>query len=273
MNFVIQLFPMPVIIPLCIGAFAIGITLLYASWRDLKERRVPFPTWYPMLAVAVPMAVLTYLSLFSLDARTAAGYLVLAMVFCGVFYFSAAYLHLFGGADAWALIFITACIPLFPAEPFLGIPMLAFFPFSVLVNAVILNLATPFGIFLWNVWKGNRAPLRYMFVGFPVEGSRIEDTFGFIMEDFYEEDGQVRRRFIGFGEALRRMVGGERRMYTKDLKREPDRYASELRLYRDAGRVWISYGIPFIIPITAGFFSALFAGDILFELMQWIMGG
>ncbi|MDT8358115.1 MAG: A24 family peptidase C-terminal domain-containing protein [Methanomicrobiaceae archaeon] len=264
---------MPVIIPLCICAFAVGITLLYASWRDLEERRVPFPTWYPMLTVAVPMAGWTYLSLFLLDMRAAAAYLVLAAVFCGVFYFSAAYLHLFGGADAWALIFITACIPLFPIEPLLGRPLISFFPFSVLVNAVILNLATPLGIFLWNLWKKNRAPLRYMFVGFPVEGSRIEHAFGFIMEDFYEEEGQVRRRFIGFGEALRRMVRGERRMYTKDLKRDPERYAGELRLYRDAGKVWISYGIPFIVPITAGFFSALFAGDLLFELIQWTLGG
>ncbi|WP_243669677.1 hypothetical protein [Methanoculleus chikugoensis] len=34
----------------------------------------------------------------------------------------------------------------------------------------------------------------------------------------------------------------------------------------------MSYGIPFIIPIAAGFLTALFMGDILYVIMKAIAG-
>lgn len=265
--------------PLVIGSVAIVITLCYASVLDIRARRVPFRTWYPMLAVAGPMAAFTYYTLFQYDLRIALAYAVMAAVFCALFYVFAAYLHLFGGADAWALIFITACVPLFPIEPLLGYPMpgsapVAFFPLSVLMNAVVLNLATPFGILALNLAKGNRAPVRYMLVGFPVRGDRIEEAFGFVMEDFdMDENGVLSRRFISFGDAIRRMIAGTRRMYTQDLKRHPEEYREELALYRKAGTVWISYGVPFMIPITAGFITAFFIGDLIITLITLVIGG
>ena len=41
----------------------------------------------------------------------------------------------------------------------------------------------------------------------------------------------------------------------------------ELALYRKAGTVWISYAVPFIIPITAGFVTAVIFGDFLLAAM------
>jgi len=64
-----------------------------------------------------------------------------------------------------------------------------------------------------------------------------------------------------------------KRVYTKDLKRYPERYRKELALYRKAGMVWISYGVPFIVPILAGFVTALLGGDILFTAMKAVAGG
>ncbi|RPJ50105.1 MAG: peptidase A24, partial [Methanobacteriota archaeon] len=191
----------------------------------------------------------------------------IAAVFCLIFYFFVA-LHFFGGADGWALIFIALCIPVFPATPLWGYPPLQFLPFSVLANAVILNLAAPLGIFLFNAHQGNRAPFPYTFFGFPVRGERIAETYGFVMEEITDQNGILERRFIGIGASLSRMVaGGPRRMYTKDLREHPDQYRSELELYRRAGSVWISYAVPFIVPITAGFLTAVIFGDILFTAM------
>jgi len=257
---------------LVIASMAVAFTLGYASLLDLRERRVPFRTWYPMLAIAVPMAAWTYLALLISDTQLALGIIGAAAIFCGLFYFLAAYVHLFGGADAWAMIFITACIPLFPIEPLFGYPPLFFFPLVVFLNAVLLNIATPLGIFVMNIIRGNRAPLHYMFVGFPVDGNGIEDTFGFIMEEFDEQDGKLTRQFITFRGALRRMIAGERRMYTRDLKRNPEQYTQELAHYRNAGKVWISYGVPFIVPITAGFLTAVFFGDLIYAAMTAIYG-
>ncbi|MDG6257374.1 MAG: A24 family peptidase C-terminal domain-containing protein [Methanomicrobiaceae archaeon] len=257
---------------LVIASLAVAVTLGYASILDLRDRRVPFRTWYPMLAIAAPMAAWTYLALFISDTTLALGIIGAVALFCGLFYFLAAYVHLFGGADAWAMIFITACIPLFPFEPLFGNALIGFFPLVVFMNAVILNIATPIGIFLMNIIRGNRAPLHYMFVGFPVDGDGIENTFGFVMEDFGEHDGELTRRFITFRGAMRRMIDGDRRMYTRDLKRNPDQYARELDLYRRAGTVWISYGVPFIVPITAGFLTAVFFGDLIYVAITTIYG-
>ncbi|HOS67959.1 MAG TPA: A24 family peptidase C-terminal domain-containing protein, partial [Methanoculleus sp.] len=109
-------------------------------------------------------------------------------------------------------------------------------------------------------------------LGFPVDGKTIQNEFGFVMEDIEEEDGRLVRRFVGFAGSLGRMVRGEQRIYTKDLRLHPEDYERELALYRKAGRVWISYGIPFIIPIAAGFLTALFIGDILFVIMATFAG-
>lgn len=262
-----------VYLALVISSAAIGLTLLYASVLDLRERRVPFRTWYPMLVIAIPMALFTYIGLFSDSVRFASGLLLLSAMLCFFYYFASAYLHLFGGADAWAMIFVTACVPLFPFEPFVGYPIIAYLPLSVIMNAVLLNLVTPLGIFATNCFRKNRGPIRYMLVGFPVDGNSIQDEFGFVMEEFTEnEDGTVTRRYLSFTEAICRMIRGNRRLYTQDFKRNPDEYVEELRIYRKVGTVWISYGVPFIIPICAGFIFAIFIGDIMTILIQALSG-
>jgi preflagellin peptidase FlaK len=261
------------ILPLMVTSVAVVATLLYASLLDIRDRRVPFPTWYPMLAVSLPMVAWFYFSIFLEGGLpTVLYYLVLCGLFSAVFYLFA-YFGLFGGADAWALIFLTICIPAFPLEPIGGFPPLGFLPFSVLVNAVVLNLFTPLGICIMNVVKGNHAPFPYPFLGFPVEGDSIEYSYGYIMEDIREVDGVISRRFLTIREALGGIISGEGRVYTKDLRQHPERYGEELGLYRKAGKIWISYGVPFIVPITAGLLSALVVGDLLLIVMMILTGG
>jgi len=198
-------------------------------------------------------------------------FILLPAVFCGVFY-TFGRMHLFGGADAWALIFISLCVPTFPFTPLLGIPPLGFLAFSALINALLLNLVAPIGIFVINLARGNRAPLMYMFFGFPVRGDAIQKEWGFVMEDFEEKNGEVSRKFIGFWDAIRRMYAGEGRVYTKDLRERPKEFPRELAIYRKAGTVWISYAVPFIIPILAGFVSAIVFGDFLLSIMTMVVG-
>ncbi len=130
----------------------------------------------------------------------------------------------------------------------LGNPPLGFLSFSVLINALILNLVAPIGIFIMNIIRKNRAPLMYMFFGFPVNGDRIQNEWGFVMEDFEEKKGTVSRKFIGFWDSIKRMYSGEGRVYTKDLREHPEEFQKELAIYRKAGTVWISYAVPFHHP-------------------------
>ncbi|MFA4877772.1 MAG: A24 family peptidase C-terminal domain-containing protein [Methanoregula sp.] len=225
--------------------------------------------WYFVLIILI-FAITGLLQFFTPGGWGSPALLVLLpAVFCGVFYIFGR-MHLFGGADAWALIFISFAVPTFPFTPLFGNPPLGFLSFSVLINALILNLAAPIVIFTMNLVRGNRAPLMYMFFGFPVQGDRISDSWGFVMEDFEEKDGKVSRKFIGFTDSIKRMYAGTNRVYTKDLREHPDEFGKELSVYKKAGMVWISYAVPFIIPITAGFITALIFGDILLMIMKLI---
>jgi preflagellin peptidase FlaK len=255
--------------------------------RKKQKRKNPEPAvadvrdtisrWYFVLIVMI-FAIVSALMLFSASAgaRPAWGQpavmILLLSVFCGVFYVFGR-MNLFGGADAWALIFISFCVPTFPFTPLLGTPPLGFLSFSVLINALLLNLVAPVGIFIINIIRGNRAPLMYMFFGFPVNGAGIRNEWGFVMEEFEEKNGTVSRKFIGFFDSIRRMYSGEGRVYTKDLRERPEDFAGELATYRKAGTVWISYAVPFIIPITAGFITAVICGDFLFAIMKIVTGG
>lgn len=262
--------------------------LTYISYREYKgipgkktgrKTRKPgsdvqevFNHWYFVLIIMI-FSITSVIMLFSSGGWGSPAIVILLLsVFSGVFYIFAR-MHLFGGADAWALIFISFCIPTFPFTPVLGIPPLGFLSFSALINALLLNLAAPVGIFCINLIRGNKAPLMYMFFGFPVKGDRIQDSWGFVMEDFEESEGRVSRRFIGFWDSIKRMYSDENRVYTKDLREHPEEFRQELATYKKAGSVWISYAVPFIIPITAGLITALFFGDILFAVMKIVTGG
>jgi preflagellin peptidase FlaK len=265
------------------GAIAGFVILVMVLWRGLElERRASLDekrlapasrwirVWHIPLIIALQGAA--WAALF-LSGNGGAGDLVLVLVaLYSELFLIFALTNLFGFADAIALVAIALFVPFFPFQPVLGYPPLRFLPFSALTNAVILNLVTPVGIAAWNALKGSRAPFPYTFFGFPVRGDSIGESFGFVMEDFWEEGGVLRRRFIPVGVALHRMVQAER-IYTKDLKRHPEQYKKELALYRRAGMVWISYGVPFILPILAGFATALFGGDILFTVMRVAAGG
>lgn len=260
------------IVPLVIGTVAVLLTLLYASYRDICERRVPFMTWYPMLIVGLPAVAWFYASLIGTEeVRLFVLFIVLTAIFSLIFYLFAL-LHLFGGADAWALIFIALCIPAFPIEPYLGYSPTGYFPLTVLTNTVLLNLITPVGLFLMNLVRRNHAPFPYMFLGYPVPGDRIQESFGYVMEDMSVEDGRINRRFIRIRDSIRGILSGSDRLYTKELRLHPEKYTSELSLYRQAGKIWISYGVPFIVPITAGLITALLLGDVLVWFLLLVRG-
>jgi archaeal preflagellin peptidase FlaK len=258
--------------------------LCYISWMEYKGRFDENPKkkkkqesdvagtiarWYFVLIIMI-FAITSVLMLYGPSGWGSPAIMILFLaIFCGVFYIFGR-MHLFGGADAWALIFISFAVPTFPVTPVFGTPPLGFLAFSALINALLLNLLAPLGIFAINIIRGNRAPLMYLFFGFPVKGESIQKEWGFVMEDFSEKDGVVTRKFIGFWDAIRRMYAGEGRVYTKDLREHPEEYTEELATYRKAGTVWISYAVPFIIPITAGFVTAIIFGDFLLAIMNSI---
>ena len=46
--------------PMVISAVAVLVTLIYASYLDIRDRRVPFRTWYPMLIVGIAASIVFF---------------------------------------------------------------------------------------------------------------------------------------------------------------------------------------------------------------------
>ena len=84
------------------------------------------------------------------------------------------------------------------------------------------------------------------------------------------QEGAIQREFIGFWTALRQMITGEGRVYTKDLRENPKTYKKQLELYNKVDTIWISYALPYLIPITIGFIVTLICGDLLHAFFEWI---
>ncbi|WP_048067604.1 A24 family peptidase C-terminal domain-containing protein [Methanospirillum hungatei] len=269
-------FSLPAImLPLLINASILLITLLYGCREDIRERAVPVVMWYPAAAVGTLMLIWFWYSVItSGDLPYMMPLIPLILFFVIAFYLFTRF-HLMGMADTKALILITVLVPCFPFVPLTGYPLFGFppyvfFPFTVLFNAVVLNLLLPVAFFISNLIKGNKAPLPYLFLGYPVKGETIADEFGIVMEHFEETDGTLQRSFIPVRAAIKDMLAGGKRVYTKSLKENPTQYRKELDLYKKAGTVWISYGVPFLIPITAGFLTAMIFGDFLMALLTLI---
>ncbi len=265
----------PIMLPLLINAIILLITLLYGCREDIRERAVPVVMWYPAAAIGIVMLIWFWYSVItSGDLPYMMPLIPLILFFVIAFYLFTKF-HLMGMADTKALILITVLVPCFPFVPLTGYPLFGFppyvfLPFSVLFNAVVLNLLLPVAFFMINLIKGNKAPLPYLFLGYPVKGETIADEFGIVMEQFEEADGTLKRSFIPVRAAIKDMLAGGKRVYTKSLKENPTQYRKELELYKKAGTVWISYGVPFLIPITAGFLTAMIVGDFFMGLLTLI---
>ncbi|MDI3502865.1 MAG: archaeal preflagellin peptidase FlaK [Archaeoglobi archaeon] len=131
------------------------------------------------------------------------------------------------------------------------------FPMTVFMNSIIINLVTlllPLFYFTRNLLRGERPPKKLMILyAFPVE-----------IDKLLEEERRRRRGYSRFkileiiheGELISSYRGFD--YDEKDL--------IELRKRRE--RVWATYGIPFIVPITAGLIFAILRGDLLIEILR-----
>lgn len=257
---------------LLVSAAAIGLTLAYASVLDLRSRRVPFRTWYPMLAIGAPFTLWFYGALFNTDPAGALVLLALSGVFAGLF-LSFGRLGLIGGADAWALAFVTMLLPAFPFTPLLGETPPGFFPLPLLVNTGLVALFVPVWLLARNWHRGVRGPLPARLRGYPVTADEITGgrEFGFLMEELNDDDGTLHRRFFTLGELITAMLR-DTRVYTRELRVDPERFRAEIALVQRASPVWIAAGIPFIVPLTIGFVVTLALGDTLFFILSRLLG-
>ncbi|MFZ2071380.1 MAG: A24 family peptidase C-terminal domain-containing protein [Halobacteriota archaeon] len=237
--------------------------LIYACYSDLKRRSVTNRLWLLMIVVGTPIAIykliiqgIPFLILFSASVL---------FTFIPVYLFYR--LRLFGGADAKCLIALSLLIPERPAfasvyPNFAANYALMLFPFAIttLLNAAIFSLCIPPGLFVYNLLTLSREELRgnpgLAFFGYKLHIGSLSDAkhmrLMHLYEEEEEEEGEIKRIFSFGGVEIDTEVVEELKDYHARGKIEE--------------KVWVTPELPFILFITAGFFTALLYGNLIFHL-------
>ncbi len=246
-----------------ISVLVCSLGLLYACYSDLKTRSVANEVWLILIAVGIPIAIynftvqgIPFLTRFVLS---------LAVTFALSYLFF--YLNLFGGADAKSLISIAVLLPVNPLLSTASIfdP----FPFAVttlfngaIASAFFLLILIPF-MFVHNVLNLNskefRKNLRLVGIGYkkPIAVLANPNHKHLRLLHSYESGGEewsdVKRKFVLGGAEI------------------DDETIEKLENYRTQGKisedVWVTPGLPYMLFITAGFFIALFYGNLILSIL------
>ncbi len=230
--------------------------LLYSCYSDIKTRRVSNNVWLVMLAGGI-FFVLYDISTSGISYLFR---LLLSAGFIFVFVYLLFQIGTFGGADAKSLIVLSIILPTYPEFTLHKPPSpIDLFAFSILGNAVLLTIIIPVGLAVYNLIKMGLHidnPL-YIFIGYKTKISQIANKHIRLIQDFEEINGEVKVRYKRGGTEIDDIV-------IKKLKK-----LSEKGLIKD--EIWVTPKLPFMIPITIGFFVAIFYGDLIFELTKYIL--
>ena len=308
----------------------------WAALRDVRTRRIPNRTWYPLAALG---ALLLLWDAFALGVGTPGfgPFLVRTLLSVGLvgglgLGFWA--LGSFGGADAKAFLAIALLFPTYPVYQVgdLLLPAvvtdLGVFSFTVLTNAVLVGATYPIALAVANARAGSIAPLAFVAKRVPVDSlperhGTLLDTGGYVTQSGLDLDAlrmYLRWRRIDLptlrstpslvDPATLPVDPGEPTDGAVDVGAVPangsppsmrgegptdgpieDRWGAEaflgavdgsaygtspeaLRAGLDriveADRVWVSPGIPFIVPTFVGLLLALTVGDLLFLGLEWL---
>ncbi len=223
-----------------------GIAVLgYACYTDWKSRTAPNFLWLVMggiggLLLAIQFVVLGIDQLMYLIFIPIMWVLMYVMFQIGV---------MFGGADAKAIMALAVLVPLFPS---LGVLPFweSLMPFSwvVFVNALLLFLAIPVSLLLYNLVKKD--------ISFP------QSMLGYKMP--------LKKAKAAFVWPMEQIVEGKLKLVLRPSDENLEEVYAELSKAK-VKSVWVTPKIPFMIPLLAGFIVAFVAGDILSFIFMSIL--
>ncbi|MDV0443270.1 A24 family peptidase C-terminal domain-containing protein [Methanorbis rubei] len=253
------------LLPLAVSAIAVLVTFLYASWQDIKTRTVLTNTWYPAAVIGGISVTYFWYQQYLQPSNVAVIVFAISIIVC-VMMWMFARAGMFGWADAKAMILLAATVPITPFAAWI-VPSLAL---STLLNASVIALLVPLALLIQNILRKEKAPFWLMCSGMQVPGDTITKHFGFVAEEITDGD-PITREFLPASSSIRALKKNSA-LSIRNLRECPEEYASELDLYRRAGAVWITYGVPFMIPITIGYILALFGFSLGDAILMVVFG-
>ncbi|MEC8869484.1 MAG: hypothetical protein VX511_02535 [Candidatus Thermoplasmatota archaeon] len=177
--------------------------------------------------------------------------LALMVMMYGWYYFGPT----IGGADVKALLTVAVLVPFAPDT---GATLQAFgdqgfpFPWVVFMNSLLLYLAIPIGLLVWNIAHGNlEKPWLQALLGVRMDLTKARESFVWPMT-----------RVVGNRTVLAPMVKRD-----LDLPSEWDALATAGVMHP-----WVSLKVPYIIPLFGAFLLSAFVGDLFSELLVAPLG-
>ncbi len=221
--------------------FLVTFMLAYASYLDIKERRVSNRIW----AIFTPFAIV----LLILDIIGREYYEIIMMIInilvVSAFGFASFYLGILGGADAKAIMILSVMLPRWPVytiHPMPYVPMVL----DALILSAIITLAYFPGCLIYNVLHGELELPRGLYGIKLCKQQALEKKDYYIPLYVVKEDGSIEFRF--------RMLLPPEEEIEKIWKAIED---------SDLEEIWISPGIPFIVYLFIGIVITMVYGDII----------
>ncbi len=229
--------------------------ILVASYWDLKKREIEPVYWLYASAISV---LLSFLGL-QVEGITL-NYLYVYLVLSGIAIALLGTLYMvgyMGGADLYALVFITLSmpVPLF-ASSLIPVPLL-----TVLYSA-LSSIAVPFYFCFHN----------------------LTHNYGVLRRSTYKR--KLVLCFLGTPQTVRDYIRGkgfwfpltvpgeeESVRYTFDIEEEPEEHRAKLKSMVDKGLVsendyvWVTMGLPYVVFILIGYVLSIIIGDYPFTLL------
>jgi len=226
-----------------------GFILFHASYLDIKKREIEEWHWIALSLVGLAYSVYMSFLYNSIKPLLITGAVFLLMFGLALLLF---YLGLFGGGDGKILMGIGALLPSLPGREY----AFGLFPMSVLDNALIISVLIPVFILMYNLAKrdfpkehdsSKVKKIISIFIGYRLKTENLSDKF-YPLEEFKDGDRTI-RLFIG------------------NLDFDVAKYKEDL-MAKKIDTLWATPGLPFIVPITIGYFIAIFFGDIMLKIVM-----
>ncbi|MDV0446954.1 hypothetical protein MsAg5_08220 [Methanosarcinaceae archaeon Ag5] len=239
--------------------------LAAASRQDLKTRTVSDSIWIKLLFCSLPILIIeTYFLGISHVISIVGTVFLMFAISAALFYF-----RIFGGADTKALICLSI---LFPEDP------ISFFEsaaMTTLMNSVIFIFVLPIFLLLKNIKnfkQQNTKPalkeLPLFLIGCKTDilkltaesaGKQKINGYPLLMEryDFSNSNTITSKKIVLTGIDFR--------------NEDEQRYVRKLRQMIRRGKIsrmgWVTPGIPYLIPLTAGFLISVEVGNLFLKIV------
>lgn len=225
-----------------VARLMLGTVILgYASYTDLKTRLASNILWIIMVITGGILLLIQYFTI----GFTNIYYLLFIPIMIGLFFVMYQLGLLFGGADAKALMAIAILVPIQPnIYNYPIVKTLLPFSFVIFFNALILFLAIPIGLFLYNISKKS-FKLPHMFLGYKTTITNAKQKYVWPLEKIV--DGKIKLMYM-----------------PKNFETEEEYDKLEKHGLKE---IWVTPKVPFMIPLLAGFVFSFIVGDILSLIM------